>query len=480
MKDGVVWRLLRTTGLIWALVRLCASAEPKVPFCRKGHGAAVAHFGAQGYQMLVFGGKGHDWRIASKGTVFLSDLWALQMELDDDLDSVATFHWTQLKPPGAIPVSRWKMAMSGANSSRAVAVMGGDHHQSAKVNRNDTWFYWPALNRWQPLHAIGEQPKPRRAHIALETPSGLLVHGGKFSGKQCLADVRILTVEYDAQGISSDVAPSWRAGASFPDKCRWGAAAALLRIGEDTRLAQQGDRYAIEKAVGNGTATVMALFGGRRVRKDDAYHYYDDLWFYYLEEDRWELGNPDRGARPQARDHHSMNYVADTKTLYVFGGRLAESAEASSVLNDLWAIPLREVTVDGHVRVQAGSWQRIEAASSIPQSRFLHTGSVWYGPNGTSDGALVIFGGEHIKKSGGNPKLNDAWLYLPSKQIWTVISVNGCNAGDDGYPRGLSISMSLFEAFAAVILVAGISWLVCQQWAHRREYSPIEDEDEEF
>lgn len=443
---------------------------PLLPFCRKGHVAAVvkvdAHaIGESGarlpgagsassaplygpYRLLVSGGKGRDWITRRHGSDFLGDLWALRMAGEQ-------FQWTQIYPahvaPPVSPPERWKSAAAPVAGDGAMVLFGGDHVQSDKAPLDDSWLYAPQANAWSELRAIGPQPAARRAHVMVTTRGGTtVVHGGKHHGTECLNDVYLLSVGAEDAAGAGDASANgttqvlWRRGTDLPAPCRWGAAATAI----------EGE--------------TMAVFGGRR-KDGKAYHYFDELWFYSVSGDSWEKVAPaPRSPVPPARDHHAMAFVEETSEIFVHGGRAAEQRQKDAILGDLWSFQLRY-----------RRWKCVAPATRRPRARFLHSMDVWRGTFGSGNAALVVFGGEHITSRGNNPKLNDVWLYSPVVNAWREVSANGCQPGDTGLRTAPLVTMNLFVIFAMGILAGGIALCLYIRYGRRRGYDALGYESDE-
>uniref|UniRef100_A0A7S1XLL1 Uncharacterized protein n=1 Tax=Phaeomonas parva TaxID=124430 RepID=A0A7S1XLL1_9STRA len=314
-----------------------------------------------------------------------------------------------------------------------------------------------------------------------------------------------MRVDYDDEALAADAAgdgdggggggetpPLWRDGAAFPEHCRWGAAGTVFvtrrrtppeeaKQGASAAVVIPADKYRLAAPAAPDEKTVMAVFGGRHKKPKGGYLYYDELWFYCVEDDRWVMAQPKGNVRPPARDHHSINYIYDTHSLYVFGGRVSEKAISSAVLDDLWVLKLGEAGQDREEGlVHVGKWRRVAPVSVAPRARYLHTAVSWYGANGAADGGIVVFGGEHIKHSGANPKLNDAWLYEPALNKWREVSADGCAPGATGEPTAPFMGMRFFEVFAGGVLLAGLGLFFYQRYhSRRRGYQSIDDEGDE-
>ena len=103
------------------------------------------------------------------------------------------------------------------------------------------------------------------------------------------------------------------------------------------------------------------------------------------------------GARPDAREDHTLTVTPDGSTAYLFGGRTA----AGESLGDLWALDLA-----------TDSWSQV--AGSGPPARFGHN-AAWVDGVG-----LVIFAGQSAATF-----YNDLWAYDPAADDWTQLPAGG-------------------------------------------------------
>lgn len=399
--------------------------------------------------IVLFGGKGKDSRLNGGHMAYVGDTWHLGFARNG-----AT--WTRLRFPGGDggdnrPGPRWKSAGDGLGG--ALYLFGGHVERGTKsVFYDDLWRLdglqgvaasasAPAWTRVRPVDGTKSPwPSERRGHAvaASKTTNALVLVGGRRAHKTCLRDAWV----YDAN------ASNWRevrvppAAAGYG--CRWGHTA--------TAVEAQGAN------AGFLAAETIAVFGGRHKEADGGYDYLGgdrhSVWLYAPAADAWLELAAATDAGPAARDHHAAAYLGGG--LYVTGGKttnLAASAEA-----DVWRYDLSTRT-----------WTDLTEGAQ-PLSRCLHSAATWYGaPPVRVDGepgAVVLFGGEHIKSRHRKKKkyvrLNDVWGYWPDANRpatrpgdWVVL------IDDDGATAALNLSPfalhSVKIATAAVVVVVTLS-----------------------
>ncbi|GIM00701.1 hypothetical protein Vretimale_5653 [Volvox reticuliferus] len=88
-------------------------------------------------------------------------------------------------PRNRIPPGRSHHTITAHDSCRSLYVFGG--YASSRGTLGELWvFHMDHLEWWQP-NTTGDQPQPRRNHVAAMVGGRLYVHGG-FNGMECLGD----------------------------------------------------------------------------------------------------------------------------------------------------------------------------------------------------------------------------------------------------------------------------------------------------
>lgn len=354
------------------------------------------------------GGKGGSEKLKKKVTM-LSDMWRFHLE---------TKKWFKIEY-GEGPEGRWKEGATAVYNNSQLVLMGGCTKTSVKFSRNDLWVFTPDEHGggdWR-LVKTRNNPVPRRGHVVVSNRSHLVMFGGKSTthlaresyeeledeglelevqpGEKCLVDLWAISKEEVVSNKA--VSPRWTEGAPFPATCRWGATGSYV-------LGQSGKKY-------------LAFFGGRHLgafseehTDRSAYVYYNDLWLYDFEKDRW-MEAPTIGPRPPARDHHGAATVEDQ--LFIYGGRCSEKREKNSVLADVWSYNLISLR-----------WTLHEPVGAAPMARFMP---------GVSDiiyhdqPHLAIFAGETLPGSTKRTTLNDLWVFNPHTGIWSELFSSTCH-----------------------------------------------------
>ncbi|KAH8081675.1 galactose oxidase [Aureococcus anophagefferens] len=167
----------------------------------------------------------------------------------------------------------------------------------------------------------------------------------------------------------------------------------------------------------------VAVFGGRHKEDDGDYDYLGgnqhSVWFYDVAGDAWEEAPALTDVGPKARDHHAAAYVDGG--LYVTGGKTTDLAAEAQ--DDLWRFD-----------VATHTWADLTAGRQ-PRSRYLHSAATWatappLAPSERPElGAMVVFGGEHIKSRRHGKKkyvrYNDVWGYWPLGEWVELIDDRG-------------------------------------------------------
>uniref|UniRef100_K3WQL2 Uncharacterized protein n=1 Tax=Globisporangium ultimum (strain ATCC 200006 / CBS 805.95 / DAOM BR144) TaxID=431595 RepID=K3WQL2_GLOUD len=138
----------------------------------------------------------------------------------------------------------------------------------------------------------------------------------------------------------------------------------------------------------------MFIFGGYDGRDGN---YFNDLFYFNFESQRWDEMPSIVGNRPEARTDHIM--VLHSSCIYIFGGY-----NGSCRFNDLC-----------EYSVEKKRWHRIEANGSIPSRRFGHSGVVHAASN-----RLIVFGGWD-----GRDTLNDLFEFNFVTNEWRKMETRG-------------------------------------------------------
>lgn len=398
---ALILALCAASGRAWDVVPPGTTGLPQAPPCRKSPDVhALWMPGTTTSQSLfAFAGKGWVWQAKQdkndphgeadikQHVELMGDMWHF---------SLASKSWSRIMfDEGFAPLHLWKTGSASVNSQGNVALFGGCTDTDPRFVLNDLWVFTPdssTSGTWQKLQSENSPPK-RRGHVLVANDSHLVVFGGKTwtdeDGASCINDLWAIPKTVLTQ--SSD---SWTQGSGIPGGCRWG--------GTGDVLDNAGTKY-------------LAYFGGRNLnleKKNSAqsYTYYNDLWLYEFEQDRWFLA-PAPGPKPAARDHHGMTSI--NGDLYIFGGRTAaDRSAAQAVISDVWSYSLR----DGH-------WTFHEPRGASPSPRFMpgvtsvqHEGQPY----------LAIFGGEVLPGSTKLTTMNDVWLFDPRGNKWEQVWDSDC------------------------------------------------------
>ncbi|GMF31850.1 unnamed protein product [Phytophthora fragariaefolia] len=138
----------------------------------------------------------------------------------------------------------------------------------------------------------------------------------------------------------------------------------------------------------------MFIFGGYDGRDGN---YFNDLYYFNFDEQRWSQMPSVVEDRPEARTDHIM--VLHASSIYIFGGY-----NGSSRFNDLCGYDIR-----------AQRWSHLQAAGAVPSRRFGHSGVVH-----TDTNRLIVFGGWD-----GRDTLNDLYEYSFVANEWRKMETTG-------------------------------------------------------
>ncbi|KAL7678827.1 putative kelch-type beta propeller [Plasmopara halstedii] len=138
----------------------------------------------------------------------------------------------------------------------------------------------------------------------------------------------------------------------------------------------------------------MFIFGGYDGRDGN---YFNDLYYFNFDEQRWNQMPSIVENRPEARTDHIM--VLHSSSIYIFGGY-----NGSSRFNDLCGYDICEQR-----------WSRMDAQGAVPSRRFGHSGVVHSDTN-----RLIVFGGWD-----GRDTLNDLFEYSFVTNIWNKMETRG-------------------------------------------------------
>ena len=349
-----------------------------IPFKRKA--AVFEEIGAGA--VVLFSGKIKDKRTNGGHMALVGDAWLLKL-------TARGASWTHLDVGAASPrpVPRWKSAGAGVGGKLYVFGGGGiGEDESGAAFLDDLWVLDVAPAAWTRVSRgpAAVWPKARRGHAIAAVPGAgaFVVVGGRRMHHECLRDAWV----YDT---ASNAWSSRRMPPEHDYGCRWGHTATAVKAPGSSSDAAGG---------------VVAVFGGRRLADDgEDYVYLNDLWFF-TPATGWDLAAPENDA-PPARDHHAAAAVGGR--LYVHGGKLTDQAKAA--LGDLWCYDLA-----------TKRWTDL-THGEMPSTRYLHSGASWsLAPpvmTGHAPGAILLFGGEHIKSRHHGVKKyarkDDLWAFYP-------------------------------------------------------------------
>jgi len=362
------------------------------PWRRKG--AVLEELSGGSY--VLFGGKAKDPRANNGHAAYVGDTWLLETSANgaawrplagSEMDGAAT------------PVARWKTG-GGAVDDAFYLFGGGSYAGWKNVFFDDLWrlTLYPQTS-WTRLAPVEGQPWPqaRRGLWAAATATSLVVVGGRKESHVCFRDAWVYTPATHAWYESRNIPPE----DEYP--CRWGHTA--------TRIPATPGVFADEH---------VAVFGGRFLptRKGVDFVYLNDLWFFDPAADKWARA-PTNGTKPPARDHHAAAYVSGG--LYISGGKLTDQAHRA--LRDLWRYDIVGGFWTELHPVGEAEPNSLRAKAAAPSSRYMHNLVGW--PRAPEGGAVVLFGGEHIKSRHKGKKRyvreNDVWAFSPAEGVWTEL-----------------------------------------------------------
>jgi len=163
------------------------------PTPRYGHSGTV-----HGGKWFIFGG--YENSLAAT----CDELWEF---------SFATSSWTQLKPEGDKPPSRFQHAatLTRRDGDMKLIIFGGN--DGAK-SLDDLWEYSLSSNKWTQLKLTGQNPTARYGHSCfLSTASYLMIIGGNTDRGNNLFEVNLGTLE--SKVVAEERAPSSRSNFSI-------------------------------------------------------------------------------------------------------------------------------------------------------------------------------------------------------------------------------------------------------------------------
>lgn len=138
----------------------------------------------------------------------------------------------------------------------------------------------------------------------------------------------------------------------------------------------------------------MFIFGGYDGRDGN---YFNDLYYFNFDSQRWDEMPSAIGDRPEARTDHIM--VLHKNCIYVFGGY-----NGTSRFNDLCGYDM-----------DAKRWDHVDTSGDVPSRRFGHSGVVHAASN-----RLIVFGGWD-----GRDTLNDLYEFNFCTREWKKIETQG-------------------------------------------------------
>ncbi|KAG2861164.1 hypothetical protein PC110_g2203 [Phytophthora cactorum] len=216
------------------------------------------------------------------------------------------------------------------------------------------------VRSWEKLHPHGDVYSPRTGHTVTSKDGRVYVFGGtdRRRRQQDLYQLEIETGTW-SQVQTRGALPPRRSGA----------------LG----VVHESD---------------MFIFGGYDGRDGN---YFNDLYYFNFDEQRWSQMPSVVEDRPEARTDHIM--VLHSSSIYIFGGY-----NGSSRFNDLCGYD-----------IQAQRWSRLQAQGSVPSRRFGHSGVVH-----TETNRLIVFGGWD-----GRDTLNDLYEYSFVTNEWRKLETTG-------------------------------------------------------
>ena len=381
---------------------------------------------------VLFSGKTKDERVNNGHMAYVGDTWLFT-------PGPASF-WRRLHfgdERGARPGPRWKSAGDGVNGN--LYIFGGHVQRGSHSFYYDDMWALEKQSSWREIPKGEVWPPARRGHAAAHADDLLVIVGGRQHHSECLRDAW-------AFNTTSEV---WRKTSTPPKGsgygCRWGHSATAI---PPIPTAKDGSVQ---------SEHTVAVFGGRQKTKK-SYDYHDSsVWVYSPKWDAWrELNGPADASRPQARDHHAAAYLDGA--LYIHGGKTTD--QASSANDDLWRFDF--VT---HI------WQQLSYDGKVPRSRYLHSACSWpSAPRaapaalGARRGAVLLFGGEHIKSRRNGKKkyvrFDDVWGYwaarAPTDGTWVRLVDNAGGTKEPVLSPFALVGVRVASAVLVVLLSLGV------------------------
>lgn len=244
--------------------------------------------------------------------------------------------------------------------SRAVAVAKSEPAVQKEAHAHTTSTSRLEVRAWEKLHPHGDVYSPRTGHTVTSKDGRVYVFGGtdRRRRQQDLYQLDLASSSW-SQVQTHGALPPRRSGA----------------LG----VVHESD---------------MFIFGGYDGRDGN---YFNDLYYFNFDEQRWSQMPSVAEDRPEARTDHIM--VLHASGIYVFGGY-----NGSSRFNDLCGYDL-----------QARRWSRLQATGAVPSRRFGHSGVVHEATN-----RLIVFGGWD-----GRDTLNDLFEYSFVTNEWRKMETKG-------------------------------------------------------
>jgi len=276
----------------------------------------------------------------------------------------ASRRWTELRPSGVLPLSRFGPAYAvigapGSELDGSIVMFGGYNHD-LKSCLNDTWLYQPLANTWKPALAgdatSAALPTPRLgASLEYDPASGrLLMFGGwnaalyKLFNDLWAYDPSLRTwTELEPEGSL----PPVRDGEGFARDPATGRFILFGGVGFDAgrNLVELGDTWSYDPVANRWTelhpetapsprdgmlmvhdpgSARMLLFGGG----EEGLNVKDDTWSYDPAANVWTQLDPG-GPRPHARMNYNVALDPSRNLMLLFGGAYDQW---NVLLGDTW------------------------------------------------------------------------------------------------------------------------------------------------
>ena len=245
-----------------------------VPPVRFGHNAV---WDRASNRIILFGGQ-------AEATTFFNDLWAFDPEF---------WRWSQTSLPAGAPTPSPRYGAGAALDPTGRLLM--THGFTTSGRFDDTWQYGLGEQAWAEITPGTERPVERCLMRAVWDPrqQRLFIFGGQTNEQPFLGDLWSLFGD-DWRQLTRTPAPSAR------------------------------NLYAM---IFDEEAFRILLFGGRTESGP-----VNDLWAFDAGSERWDQLSVD-GDSPSARFGHDAVWLADRRTLLMFGGN-----DGDTDLNDLWEL----------------------------------------------------------------------------------------------------------------------------------------------